>query len=62
MLYVRIANVPLTEMEGAKEGDAFNVIIVYETAEVQYDSNGNEIDEQSPEVWERTVNTTRIGG
>ena len=61
-LYVRIANVPLTEMEGAKEGDAFNVIIVYETAEVQYDSNGNEIDKQSPEIWERTVNTTRIGG
>lgn len=60
--YVHIAKVPLTEMEGAKEGDAFNVIIVYETAEVQYDSEGHEIDEQNPEIWERTVNTTRIGG
>ena len=57
-LYVKINNVPKNEMEGAMKGDEFNVIIVYETTEVQYDSAGNPLPWDQVD-WTKKVDTKR---
>ena len=61
-LYVMINNVPKSEMEGIRKGDEFNVIIVYETAEVQYDSKGNPLPVNDNTVWTKTVENHRTSG
>ncbi len=45
-------------MSGHKEDDTFNVIVVYESTEVQYDDNGNELSAVNAD-WHRKVDTTR---
>lgn len=59
-LYVKIKNVPKNENEGAMVGDEFNVIIVYEAAEVQYDEDGKEIPWTNEELWKKPVQTQRV--
>ena len=39
-LKVRIDGVPVSKEEGLKDGKTFNVIVVYESTEIQYDENG----------------------
>ncbi len=58
-LFVRINNVPQDEMAGIMKGDEFNVIIIYEAAEVQYDENGKMLPYDSEVVWKKTVQTGR---
>lgn len=60
-LYIKINGVPKSELEGAMEGDEFNVIIVYEAAEIQYDSAGNPLTWDKVD-WSKKVDTSRIGG
>lgn len=45
-------------MSGHKENDTFNVIVVYESTEVQYDENGKEVGAVNAD-WHRKVDTTR---
>lgn len=58
-LHVKIKDVPANESEGAVVGDEFNVIIVYEATEVQYDEDGNEIPWDQAD-WYKTVQTQRV--
>lgn len=58
-LYVRIKDVPADATEGAMEGDEFNVIIVYEATEVQYDKDGNELPWDQVD-WTKKVQTQRV--
>lgn len=58
-LHVRIKNVPADATEGAMEGDEFNVIIVYEATEVQYDKDGNELTWDQVD-WTKKVQTQRV--
>lgn len=60
-LFVRINNVPKSEMEGIRKGDEFNVIIVYETTEVQYDSAGNPLPWDQVD-WTKKVDVHRTSG
>ncbi|MDO5476545.1 MAG: hypothetical protein Q4F43_05460 [Eubacteriales bacterium] len=60
-LYVRINNVPQTELDGVKEGDTFNVIIVYEATAVEYDENGDPVGATNAN-WDEPVYTSRLGG
>lgn len=57
-LFVRINNVPKSEMEGIMRGDEFNVIIVYESTEVQYDDKGGPLDWDDVD-WTKKVDTKR---
>ena len=58
-LHVKIKNVPADATEGAMEGDEFNVIIVYEATEVQYDKDGNELPWDQVD-WTKKVQTQRV--
>ena len=58
-LYVKIKDVPADATEGAMEGDEFNVIIVYEATEVQYDKDGNELPWDQVD-WTKKVQTQRV--
>lgn len=58
-LHVKIKDVPADETEGAMEGDEFNVIIVYEATEVQYDKDGNELTWDQVD-WTKKVQTQRV--
>ena len=51
-LLVHIGNVP----EEPKEGDQFNVIVVYESIPVQYDANGNMLSAQDTD-WDLVLDT-----
>ena len=57
--HVRIQGVRKTEEEGAMVGDEFNVIIVYEATEVQYDKDGNELPWDQVD-WTKKVQTQRV--
>lgn len=58
-LHVKIKDVPANENEGAIVGDEFNVIIVYEATEVQYDKNGDPLNWKDVD-WTKKVNTQRV--
>lgn len=58
-LHVKIKDVPVDETEGARTGDEFNVIIVYEATEVQYDNDGNPLNWKNVD-WTKKVNTKRV--
>lgn len=57
--HVRIKDVPKDETEGAMVGDEFNVIIVYEATEVQYNEKGEPLDWKDVD-WTKKVNTQRV--
>ena len=59
-LKVQIKNVPSGENSGIQDADSFNVIIVYETTEVQYDEKGDVIPPENAD-WSRKINTYRTG-
>lgn len=58
-LHVKIKDVPANENEGAIVGDEFNVIIVYEATEVQYDKNGDPLNWKDVD-WTKKVQTERV--
>ena len=58
-LHVKIKDVPADQTEGAVAGDEFNVIIVYEATEVQYDNDGNPLSWEDVD-WTKKVNTQRV--
>ena len=59
-LHVKINDVPADETEGAVVvGDEFNVIIVYEATEVQYDKDGNPLPWNQVD-WTKKVDTKRV--
>ena len=60
-LYVRINDVPVENIQGVDDKDPFNVIIVYETTEVEYDANGVAINPWDAD-WDAKVDTNRAGG
>ena len=60
-LYVQIHNVPVENIQGVDNKDPFNVIIVYETTEVEYDANGQAINPWDAD-WDAKVDTSRAGG
>jgi hypothetical protein len=60
-LYVQIHDVPVENIQGVDNKDPFNVIIVYETTEVEYDSSGNPINPWDAD-WDAKVDTNRAGG
>jgi len=60
-LYVRINDVPVENIQGVDDKESFNVIIVYETTEVEYDANGNPINPWDAD-WDAKVDTNRAGG
>ena len=55
-LFVKINDVPQSEAELIQKGKEFNVIIVYETTELQYDDKGNLIPWNEVD-WTKTVKT-----
>lgn len=57
-LKVTIKNVPTKTEDGVKDGDTFNVIVVYETTEVQYDESGAPLSSTEAD-WNRKVDTSR---
>lgn len=57
-LYIRINDVPVYQLADLMDGDQFNVIIVYETTEVQYDSDGNPLDWDKVD-WTKKTDTYR---
>ena len=57
-LVVRIHDVPKNVTEGAKDGQSFNVIVVYESTEIQYDENGDPVTPENAN-WDGKVDTTR---
>lgn len=59
-LKVQIKDVPSGENSGIQDADSFNVIIVYETTEVQYDESGNVIPPENAD-WNRKIQTYRTG-
>lgn len=59
-LKVQIKDVPSGENSGIQDADSFNVIIVYETTEVQYDESGNQIAPENAD-WNRKIETYRTG-
>ena len=61
-LYVRINDVPEEDVQGLDDKKPFNVIIVYETTEVEYDKNGNPVGAQNANWENKKVDTNRIGG
>ena len=52
--------IPSGENSGIQDADSFNVIIVYETTEVQYDESGNVIPPENAD-WNRKIQTYRTG-
>jgi len=46
-LLVKIDNIPA----GMVNGDAFNVVVVYESVTVKYDDNGNRLQPTDPKNW-----------
>ena len=61
VLYASIVDVPEGDTPGVRDADSFNVIIVYETTEVQYDQNGVEIPAMQAD-WNGKIKTGRTGG
>lgn len=60
-LHVKIEDVPADETEGAVAGDEFNVIIVYEATEVQYNEAGEPLKWDDPALkWDKKVQTERV--
>lgn len=57
-LKVQINGVPESTDPTIKEGDTFNVIVIYETTEVQYDKDGNPLDARDAD-WDAKVDTSR---
>ena len=57
-LKVMINDVPSSTEDGVKDGDTFNVIVVYETTEVQYDENGEPLSSTQAD-WNGKVDTSR---
>lgn len=57
-LKAKINNVPKSGDEGLEDGKTFNVIIVYESMEVQYDETGKALSAQEAD-WNRELETTR---
>lgn len=57
-LKVRINDVPRSTDVTLKDGQTFNVIVVYESTEIQYDKDGNPIAPQEAD-WNAKVDTTR---
>lgn len=57
-LKVVINDVPVSTEDGVKDGDSFNVIVVYETTEVQYDENGEPLSSTQAD-WNGKVDTSR---
>lgn len=57
-LKAQINNVPKSSDPTIKDGDTFNVIVVYETTEVQYDANGDPINPVEAD-WNAKVDTSR---
>lgn len=57
-LHVQIKDVPKSGDEGLKDGKKFNVIIVYESTEAQYNADGDVIPAVDAD-WERPVDTNR---
>lgn len=57
-LFVKINDVPKSEAELIQKGKEFNVIIVYETTELQYDDKGNLIPWNEVN-WETTIKTRK---
>ena len=62
-LRVRIIDVPKSTDPTIEDGDTFNVIVVYESLEAQYDANGYLIEPEDAD-WDAKVDTTRatLGG
>ena len=60
-LYAKIEGVPESGSPELRDADSFNVIIVYETTEVQYDQNGKEIPAEQA-AWNGKIKTGRTGG
>lgn len=58
-LTVHIDKVPDTGTPGLEDGKTFNVVIVYESTDVQYDEDGNEKSSVNAD-WSRKVDTNRI--
>ncbi|MBE6989598.1 MAG: hypothetical protein E7426_02485 [Ruminococcaceae bacterium] len=54
-LLVHIGNVPTAEL--AEDGDSFNVVVVYESAQVLYDADGNPY----PADWTQAANIVEGG-
>lgn len=61
VLHARILDVPKSGSPELRDADSFNVIIVYETTEVQYDQNGKEIPAKQAD-WNGKIKTGRTGG
>jgi hypothetical protein len=57
-LLVQINNVPKSGDAGLEDGKTFNVIVVYESTEVQYDEQGNMIPATEAD-WSKKVDTNR---
>lgn len=57
-LLVQINNVPESDNPELKDGKTFNVIVVYESTEVQYDEQGNMIPATAAD-WSKKVDTNR---
>ena len=60
-LYAKIEGVPDSGSPELRDADSFNVIIIYETTEVQYDQNGKEIPAIEAD-WNGKIKTGRTGG
>lgn len=59
-LVVQIRDVPDASTPGLADGEDFNVIIVYETAPVEYGENGDPVGARNVD-WTRKVDTYRTG-
>jgi hypothetical protein len=59
-LLVQILDVPSSGDVTLKDADSFNVIVVYETTEIQYDTKGDIIPPEKAD-WSRKVQTYRAG-
>lgn len=57
-LKAKIKDVPDVHSEGVEVGDVFNVIVVYESMEVQYDADGNKLSAMEAD-WSRELETSR---
>lgn len=57
-LHVQINDVPKSGDAGLKDGKTFNVIIVYESTEAQYNADGSVIPAEKAD-WNRPVDTNR---
>ena len=57
-LKVKISGVPENTAEGVKNGDTFNVIVIYESTEVQYNADGSTVAPWDAD-WDTKVDTSR---